>query len=77
VQSLTGKGKRKIDWKTVRKNTGCMILDRPASVDFPTPPFAEETAITFLTSFIALRSGNPRCMRGILPLLGRPCMVFC
>lgn len=44
----------------------------PESVDLPTPPFADETAITFFTSFIFRRSGNPRCMRGILPVRGSP-----
>jgi len=47
-------------------------VSKPAIVDFPTPPFADDTAITFLTSFIFRRSGNPRCMRGMLPLRGRP-----
>lgn len=32
----------------------------PAIVDFPTPPFAEETAITFFTSLILRFSGSPR-----------------
>lgn len=41
-------------------------------VDLPTPPFAEDTAMTFLTSFIFRRSGNPRCMRGIVPVRGSP-----
>jgi hypothetical protein len=45
----------------------------PAIVDFPTPPFAEETAITFLTSLIFRLSGNPRCIRGMVPVRGRPC----
>ena len=44
----------------------------PAIVDFPTPPFAEDTAITFLTSLIVRRSGSPRCMRGMLPVRGNP-----
>jgi hypothetical protein len=35
-----------------------------AIVDLPTPPLADDTAITFLTSVILLFSGNPRCMRG-------------
>ena len=36
----------------------------PAIVDFPTPPFADETAITFLTSFILRFSGKPLWRRG-------------
>lgn len=43
-----------------------------AMVDFPTPPLAEETAITFLTSLILRRSGRPRCMRGMEPVRGNP-----
>jgi hypothetical protein len=41
-------------------------------VDFPTPPFADDTAITFFTSFIFRLSGNPRCIRGIVPVRGNP-----
>lgn len=37
----------------------------PAIVLFPTPPFADETAITFFTSFMLRLCGSPRCMRGI------------
>jgi hypothetical protein len=29
-------------------------------VDFPTPPFADDTATTFRTSFILRFSGKPR-----------------
>lgn len=32
----------------------------PAIVDFPTPPFADETAMTFFTSLILRFSGRPR-----------------
>ena len=46
----------------------------PATVLLPTPPFAEDTAITLETFFIGRRSGSPRCIRGIDPVLGRPCM---
>jgi hypothetical protein len=48
----------------------------PAMVLFPTPPFADETAITFFTSLMLLFWGNPRCIRGICggaPERGRPC----
>lgn len=41
-------------------------------VDFPTPPLAEETAITFFTSLMRRRSGSPRCIRGIVPARGNP-----
>lgn len=47
----------------------------PAIVDFPTPPFAEETAIIFRTSRMFRLSGRPRCRRGNcggLPDLGSP-----
>jgi hypothetical protein len=44
----------------------------PAIVDFPTPPFAEDTATTFFTSLTRLLSGRPLCMRGMLPVRGRP-----
>lgn len=46
-----------------------------ASVDLPTPPFAEKTAITFRTFGMRRFVGRPRCMRGIVggaPLRGRP-----
>ena len=46
--------------------------DRPATVLFPTPPFADETAMTFLTSLIARFCGRPRWKRGIVPDFGRP-----
>ena len=48
----------------------------PAIVDFPTPPFGDDTAITFLTSLMLRRSGSPRCMRGILPVRGNPLEVL-
>lgn len=47
----------------------------PAIVDLPTPPFAEDTAITFRTSRMLRLSGRPRCRRGSCggaPDLGRP-----
>ena len=47
----------------------------PAIVDLPTPPFAEETAITFRTSRMLRLSGRPRWRRGNcggLPDLGSP-----
>src|SRR5579862_7994654 len=49
--------------------------DRPERVDFPTPPFADDTAITFPTSFILRRWGKPRCIRascGGAPERGKP-----
>ena len=49
------------------------VVYKPAIVDLPTPPFADDTAITFLTSLIFRFSGKPRCMRGILPVRGNPC----
>jgi hypothetical protein len=48
----------------------------PAIVLFPTPPFAEETAMTFFTSFMLLFCGSPLCIRGICggaPERGKPC----
>lgn len=49
----------------------------PDIVDFPTPPFAEDTAMTFLTSLIGRFSGRPLCMRALrfggVPDLGSPC----
>lgn len=36
----------------------------PAIVLFPTPPFADETAITLRTSLIRRLSGRPRWRRG-------------
>jgi len=48
----------------------------PDIVDFPTPPFAEDTAMTFLTSLIGRFSGRPLCMRALkfggVPDLGNP-----
>lgn len=47
----------------------------PAMVDFPTPPFADETAITFRTSLMLRFSGKPRWILGIgggAPDRGRP-----
>lgn len=35
-------------------------INQPATVDLPTPPLAEETATTFLTSRILRFSGSPR-----------------
>jgi hypothetical protein len=49
-----------------------VVVFKPAIVDFPTPPLAEDTAITFFTSLIARRSGRPLCMRGMLPARGSP-----
>lgn len=52
----------------------------PAMVLFPTPPFADETAMTFFTSFMLRFCGSPRCMRGICggaPERGRPCEHAC
>ena len=37
-----------------------MIDTEPAMVDLPTPPLAEETAMTFLTSGIRRLAGSPR-----------------
>jgi len=49
----------------------------PDIVDLPTPPFAEDTAMTFLTSLIGRFSGRPLCMRALkfggVPDLGSPC----
>lgn len=36
----------------------------PAMVDFPTPPFADDTTITFRTSWMLRFSGKPRWRRG-------------
>lgn len=46
----------------------------PATVDLPTPPLAEETATTFLTSRIFRFSGSPRRRGkdGGVPERGRP-----
>jgi hypothetical protein len=44
----------------------------PAIVDLPTPPLAEETAITLFTSLICRLSGSPLCIRGMLPVFGSP-----
>jgi len=51
----------------------------PAIVDFPTPPFADETATTFFTSRILRCCGSPLCIRGICggaPERGRPYMTL-
>ena len=50
-------------------------ISRPAIVDLPTPPFAEDTAITFLTSLIGRLSGSPLCKRGMLPVFGSPWII--
>lgn len=55
-----------------QRNRSDSLSSIPDIVDFPTPPFADETAMTFLTSFILLLSGRPRCMRGMLPVRGKP-----
>ena len=50
-------------------------MNIPEIVDFPTPPFAEETAIIFLTSGMPRFCGRPRCRRGSsggAPARGRP-----
>ena len=39
-------------------------MSLPAMVDLPTPPLAEEIAMTFRTSFIGRFSGKPRCLLG-------------
>lgn len=46
----------------------------PAIVDFPTPPFADETAMTFFTSLILRFSGSPRrrAKDGGVPERGSP-----
>jgi hypothetical protein len=48
----------------------------PDIVDLPTPPFADDTAITLLTSLIGRFSGRPFCMRALkfggVPDLGSP-----
>jgi hypothetical protein len=52
------------------------VFGVPAIVLLPTPPFADETATTFFTSFMDLFCGNPRCIRGICggaPERGSPC----
>ena len=36
----------------------------PEIVDFPTPPLADETAMTFFTPGMLLFCGNPLCIRG-------------
>lgn len=44
-------------------------------VDFPTPPFAEDTAITLSTPLMCFLVGRPRCIRGNCggdPDRGRP-----
>jgi hypothetical protein len=63
----------------LRSSAHIMLLMQgnvPAIVLFPTPPFADDTAIIFLTSFIPFFCGSPRCMRGSCggaPERGRPC----
>lgn len=47
--------------------------DLPATVLFPTPPFADDTATTLATSLIFRLSGRPRWNRGMDPVRGRPC----
>ena len=54
---------------------GSIKHDIPERVDFPTPPFADDTAITCPTSFILRRWGKPRCIRancGGEPERGKP-----
>jgi hypothetical protein len=52
----------------------------PDIVDLPTPPFAEDTAMTFLTSLIGRFSGRPLCIRALkfggVPDLGNPFYVL-
>jgi hypothetical protein len=51
----------------------------PAIVLLPTPPFADDTATTFFTSFMLLLCGSPRCIRGNCggaPERGRPWMTI-
>lgn len=51
------------------------LNDGPDIVDFPTPPLADETAITLSTFAILRFSGSPFCRRGnwgIEPARGRP-----
>jgi hypothetical protein len=52
---------------------GCI----PEMVDLPTPPFADDTAMTFLTSLIGRFSGRPLAIRALklggVPDLGSPC----
>lgn len=50
----------------------------PATVDLPTPPLADETATTFLTSRIFLFSGSPRRRGkdGGVPERGSPYIHF-
>lgn len=50
----------------------------PATVDLPTPPLADATAMILSTPGIRRFSGRPRCIRGTLGgalLLGRPLPV--
>jgi hypothetical protein len=48
----------------------------PDIVDLPTPPFADDTAMTFLTSLIGRFSGRPLAIRALrfggVPDLGSP-----
>lgn len=48
--------------------------DKPAIVDFPTPPLAEDTATTFATSRILRFCGRPRRLLNVggVPDCGRP-----
>jgi hypothetical protein len=58
-----------------QKNVPFLELRRqqiPEIVDFPTPPLADDTAITFFTSVMRLLFGSPRCIRGIVPVRGKP-----
>ena len=43
-----------------------------ATVDLPTPPLAEDTAITLATDLMRRFWGRPRWKRGMEPVLGRP-----
>ena len=54
-------------WKGVRGGG-----DVPATVLLPTPPLAEETAMTLDTALMLRFCGRPRWNRGIEPVLGRP-----
>ena len=62
-------------FSTLRSCNSGSFESIPAMVLFPTPPFADETAMTFFTSLMFLFCGSPRCMRGICggaPERGRP-----
>ena len=60
--------------RTQTQGIWCLL----ATVDFPTPPLADETAITFFTSRILRFSGNPRRRgsEGGVPERGRPYIVI-